>query len=106
MSQFPILIQRILITRWAFLFFKCENSCKNNKIIKSDIEKRRTGRYGQKLTRGHLSMNSGITESRRNASLYPEKSEQGNEGFAENYKQKYESLKKIADEQFKNIVIY
>ena len=51
-------------------------------------------------------MNSGITESRRNASLYPEKSEQGNEGFAENYKQKYESLKKIADEQFKNIVIY
>ena len=50
-------------------------------------------------------MNSGITESRRNASMYPEKSEQSNEGFAEIYKQKYESLKKIADEQFKNIVI-
>jgi hypothetical protein len=37
--------------------------------------------------------------------MYPEKIDLREEGFDENYKQKYESLKKIADEQYKNIVI-
>lgn len=49
-------------------------------------------------------MNS-VSENRRNASLYPnELGEAKDDGFGDNYKQKYESLKKIADEQNKNIV--